>query len=82
MKKTGVEEKEQMSLATLNPGTSARIVGVCGGHGLQRRLAAMGVVRGQEVEVVRNSGGGPIVISVMGSQLMVGRGMAQKIIVD
>jgi Fe2+ transport system protein FeoA len=71
-----------MSLVGVVPGQSVEIVDVKGGHGLKRRLAAMGLVRGQEVEVIYNNRGGPLVVAVMGGRLMMGRGMARRIIVN
>jgi Fe2+ transport system protein FeoA len=81
MRKRAAEDRERMSLVTVSRGQSVTIVDVVGGHGIRRRLAAMGLVRGQQIEVIHNHRGGPIVISVMGSRLMIGRGMAGKIIV-
>jgi len=73
---------QSMSLIAVEPNRSVIITDVSGGHGLKSRLAAMGLVKGQQVEVLRNNRGGPVVISVMGSRLMMGRGMAHKIIVQ
>lgn len=56
-----------------------RLVGVNAGRGLQGRLAAMGLVPGVELEVVRSSFRGPFIVSVRGSRVILGRGMAHKI---
>ncbi len=82
MKKAGVEVNSRMSLVSVGQGKNVKIVDVHGGHSIKRRLAAMGLVRGQEIEVIHNHRGRPLVISVLGSRFMVGRGMAHKIIVD
>ena len=66
----------------VRPGCRTRLVAVHGGRGIVQRLAAMGLVPGVEIEVVRADGTGPMVIKVMGSRLMLGRGMAQKIVVN
>ena len=58
-----------------------RIQAIHGGHGLRRRLSAMGLVPGMEVEVVRNDHGGPLIVEVLDTRLMLGRGMAHKILV-
>jgi Fe2+ transport system protein FeoA len=60
-------------------GRSVRIQRIFGGNGLQRRLSAMGLTAGMEMEVVRNDRGGPLVIKVMDSRFMIGRGMAHHI---
>jgi len=70
-----------MPLAIIQAGRRVRIISVNAGHGLQGRLASMGLVPGTEIEVIRNSLHGPFIIAVKGSRIMLGRGMAQKIIV-
>ena len=46
------------------------------------RLQEMGVLRGDIIEVVRNSHVGPIEIKVKGTNLAIGRGIASKVIVE
>jgi len=70
-----------MSLTMVQAGRRVRLVAVDAGHGLQGRLAAMGLVPGVEIQVLRNSRHGPFLIAVKGSRIMLGRGMAQKIMV-
>jgi Fe2+ transport system protein FeoA len=47
-----------------------------------RRLQEMGVIPGSVVEVLKNSFLGPVEISVKGSKLAIGRGIASKIVVE
>ncbi|MBI5592330.1 MAG: FeoA domain-containing protein [Deltaproteobacteria bacterium] len=70
-----------MPLVIVQAGRRVRLVSVEAGHGLQGRLAAMGLVPGVEIEVLGNSLHGPFLIAVKGSRIMLGRGMAQKIVV-
>lgn len=70
-----------MPLTIVQAGRRVRFVSVDAGHGLQGRLAAMGLVPGVEIEVLRNSMHGPFLVAVKGSRIMLGRGMAQKIVV-
>jgi ferrous iron transport protein A len=70
-----------MPLTIVQPGRRVQLVSVSAGYGLQGRLAAMGLVPGVEIEVLRNSMHGPFLIAVKGSRIMLGRGMAQKIMV-
>ncbi len=70
-----------MPLAIVQAGRRVRFVSVDAGHGLRGRLAAMGLVPGVEIEVLRNSMHGPFLVAVKGSRIMLGRGMAQKIVV-
>jgi Fe2+ transport system protein FeoA len=71
-----------MPLTIVTPGRHVRLVGIDAGYGLQGRLAAMGLVPGADIEVLRNSFHGPFLIAVKGSRIMIGRGMAKKIIVE
>jgi len=70
-----------MPLSIVQPGRRVRLVSVNAGRGLRGRLTAMGLLPGTEIEVIRNSAHGPFIISVKGTRLVLGRGMAHKIIV-
>ena len=70
-----------MSLSMVERGRFVRIQDVQGGHGIQNKLAAMGIVRGQKIQVINNHQGGPMVVAVMESRVMLGRSMALRIIV-
>ena len=71
-----------MPLTMVAEGRKARLREVRGGRGIRGRLAAMGLVPGSEIEVVRNSGAGPFVVVVRNSRIVLGRGMAMKIEVE
>jgi Fe2+ transport system protein FeoA len=68
-----------MPLTIVQAGRRVRFVAADAGRGLEGRLAAMGLVPGAEIEVLRNSPQGPFLIAVKGSRIALGRGMAQKI---
>jgi len=70
-----------MPLTIVQPGRRVRLVAVDAGCGLQGQLTAMGLVPGVEIEVLRNSPHGPFLIAVKGTRIMLGRGMAHKIMV-
>lgn len=67
-------------LTTIRQGSRVRIASVNAGRGLQSRLCAMGLTPGTPVEVISMTGG-PVILEVMGSRLMLGRGMASKVFV-
>lgn len=46
------------------------------------RLQEMGILKGESILVIRNTGIGPIEIAVKGTHLALGRGIASKIIVE
>ncbi|AEM38871.1 FeoA family protein [Pyrolobus fumarii 1A] len=68
-------------LSKLPPGTRAKVVAVLGGRGATRRAMEMGLAPGSEVEVVMVTGG-PIIVRVRGSLVAVGRGLAEKVLVE
>ena len=69
-------------LSKIPTGKKARLIGIEAGRGLCNRLASMGLVSNVEIIVVSNSHPGPFVINVKGSKVMLGRGMANKIMVS
>ncbi len=71
-----------MPLAMLHEGTRAILRAVNGGRSLRGRLAALGLIPGAEVIVLRNGGGGPFVVAVNNARICLGRGMAMQIEVD
>ncbi len=71
-----------MPLALIREGTKAILRSVQGGRSLRGRLAALGLIPGTEVTVLRNAGGGPFVVAVNNARICIGRGMAMKIDVE
>ncbi len=63
-------------------GERVRVIAIHGGRGFRARLAAMGVLPGAVIEVVSNRGQGPILLAIMEGRMSLGRGMAQKILVE
>ncbi|MGQ5488588.1 FeoA family protein [Thauera sp. AutoDN2] len=53
-----------------------------GGNEFASRLAAMGMVLGASVEVMQNSGRGPMLVRVRDTRLALGRGEANKVLVE
>lgn len=62
-------------------GETVKVAKIVADRALHSRLAAMGLVRNAEVTVVNNAHPGPFVVSVKDSKVMLGRGMAHKIMV-
>jgi Fe2+ transport system protein FeoA len=71
-----------MPLTMVDEGARAILRSIEGGHQLRGRLAALGLLPGTELEVIQNSGHGPFVVSVKGSRIVIGRGMAARIAVE
>ena len=76
-----MQQNQPRPLSLVPAGEKVRLVSVNAGQGLNARLASMGLSTGVEITVVNNSHPGPFVISVRGSKMMLGRGMAHKIMV-
>ncbi len=68
-----------MILSTHKSGSRVRIKKINSGESLFNRLASMGIVEGSEVEVVSNTGRGPILLELAGRRFAIGQGMAEKI---
>ncbi len=68
-------------LAELRPGERATFAGFGGGRHMARRLIALGFTPGVEVEMVQNYHHGPLLVSIRGSYVAIGRGEAHKILV-
>jgi len=75
------EHKQSRPLSLVSTGETVRIVKIEAGRGLNSRLASMGLVPNVQITVVNNAHPGPFVISVKDSKMMLGRGMAHKIMV-
>lgn len=74
---------KSIKLSEIRPGNSATILKIIGGRGINGRLAGMGLHVGFEVKVIESSrnGCGALVVGMDDTRLMLGSGMAEKIIV-
>jgi ferrous iron transport protein A len=52
------------------------------GNELNRRLTSLGFTPGTGIEIVQNFGRGPMIVSVRGTRIALGRGEAAKIFVQ
>jgi len=69
-----------ISLIALNPGEEGQVVYIHGGWGILRRLAELGIYPGAIVRM-ENKSWGPVVVSVAGVRIAIGRGVASRIYV-
>lgn len=70
-----------MPLSSLGVGESGTVVRLEGGVGLVGRLAALGFTPGATIQVVRNNRFGPLIVSVLDTQIALGRGQAARVYV-
>lgn len=71
-----------MDLTQMKVGQVGTVVGIQGGHGLMRRLQALGIRVG--VRVIKVSSQimrGPVTVQIGNARVAIGFGMARKIIV-
>lgn len=74
-----MDKAQLRQLSTIKAGQTVRIARIDAGRGLNHRLASMGLATNTEITVINNSHPGPFVISLKGSRIILGRGMAHKI---
>ena len=78
----GPDEK-QMTLARMRVGQSGVVAQILGGHGMSNRLSALGIRPGLRVTKVSSMVmRGPVTIQLGGSQVAIGFGMANRIVVE
>jgi Fe2+ transport system protein FeoA len=70
------------TLGRLPAGARATVMSLPHGHGLARRLVALGLNPGAEVCVLQNRGHGPLIVEVHGARLALGRGQADRVAVE
>jgi ferrous iron transport protein A len=76
-------QEGQLTLAEMKTGQTGTVVGVLGGHGLIRRLDALGIRPGKKITKLSSTlFRGPVMLRVNNSRVAVGFGMARKIIVE
>ncbi len=79
MEDTGVETSK---LSAVPGGESARIRRLAGGQAFLSRLAPLGFIPGARLRVIQNPGRGPLLVAVRDTRVALGRGEADKILVE
>lgn len=70
------------TLSNLKPGQTGQVKKLIGSRNFIARLAALGFTIGSPITVIRNSGHGPLLVNVRGTQVALGYGEASKITVS
>jgi Fur family transcriptional regulator, ferric uptake regulator len=76
------EHVKWMPLTMAKPGERLVIKDFTGGPNARMRLMSMGLRTGDCLEIVTNSGTGQLVVALDFNRYVIGRGMAQKILVE
>ncbi len=71
-----------MPLSMAEEGKKLKVVNIFGGQNLKQRLYALGIYPDVIVKVVTNGFNGPLIISVNNTKIAIGKGMANKVIVE
>ena len=71
-----------MSLAMASVNDNLKIVQVWHGGKFKKKLSEMGIYKDSQIKVIKNDIPGPLIVDVKGSRLILGRGQAQKIMVE
>ncbi len=75
-------KKSLMPLTGVPAGTDVKLAMIDAGRELKQRLANMSIMPGCILHVLTNDRFGPFVVAIRGSRVILGRGMAQKIMVE
>ena len=72
-----------ISLAEMRAGQSGRIVEIDGGHGLARKLDALGIRKGKDITKISGHWmRGPVLFKQNNTQAAIGFGMAGRVFVE
>ena len=78
-----MSDSEQITLRQMQTGQSGNVVQIQGGHGLINRLSALGIRPGKKITKVGSMFmRGPVTVQLDGTQVAIGFGMANKVIVE
>ena len=70
-----------LSLAELKTGEHATLYEIQGGRGIVFRLGPLGFTPGVEIEMTQNYGRGPLIVTVRGTRVAMGREEARRTMV-
>jgi DtxR family Mn-dependent transcriptional regulator len=83
LEEVGKHNQNLVSISSLKQGQCGKISFIRGGHNMLQRLLDMGLTPGTEICAVRVAAlGGPVELSVRGSKLALGKGVAAKVFVE
>jgi Fe2+ transport system protein FeoA len=75
-------DDSQLSLADLHANERGRVLDLCCGRLSTNRLISLGFTPGAEVDMTQNYGHGPLIVTVRGGSVAIGRGEARHIRVE
>lgn len=76
-------DKQEVSLSSLKVGQSGIVTRIQGGQGIINRLSALGIRSGRKVTKISSMFmRGPVTVQVGNSQIAIGFGMANKVMIE
>lgn len=72
---------EEIALVELKPNDVGRVKEISGCQDVRKRLFELGLNRGAQIKMVKNDIG-PVILTMSGTKLALGRGLASKIIIQ
>ena len=76
-------ENNMTVLTNMRDGQAGNIISIDAGKKATKRLADLGLIPGKEIKILRKTFfSGPVEVQVSGSRLVIGRGLASKIVVE
>lgn len=76
------DDQLPISISEMRAGEEGTVLAYQGGHTFRSRLAALGFTPGARVVVAQNYGHGPLIVTVRGTRIALGRGEASRIIIE
>jgi ferrous iron transport protein A len=73
---------DDFTLADLRASESGQVLELCCGRLATNRLISLGFTPGAEVSMTQNYGHGPLIVTVRGGRVALGRGEARRIRVE
>ena len=74
-----IENRHLIHLTELTSGEEGTVIQINNGRMVNNRLVSLGFTPGVQVAMTRNYGHGPLIVTVRGTQVALGRGEASKI---
>lgn len=83
LEEVGKRKENLLALSELKDGQQGKIQFIRGGHNVLQRLLDMGLTPGTKITLIKAAPfEGPMEVSVRGSKLAIGRGIASKVFVE
>lgn len=76
------QTKPRISLSEITTGEAAIVLDFQGGRAVNNRLASLGFTPGVQINMTQNIGHGPLIVTLRGTRVALGRGEAAGIIVE